>query len=219
MDADLESQIDENTNNHSHQSPRTVDQNYLFGEEFKFDDNDNLGTKEFEGLDDEEVFALMAGDEEFNKPMMKSPLDITEPPVRREQKPKAEPQERKRPEEIRKRAEPEESKPSIKKTLHDLQKATRPRFEPGLDKTALKKTTEKPPQSGDEEAEAIDTNDLQRKKEKIVTPTLGEIYAAQHQYAKAIGVYEILRKKEPDNELYKQKIEYLQKKLEESQAG
>lgn len=57
-----------------------------------------------------------------------------------------------------------------------------------------------------------------RKKEKIVTPTLGEIYAAQQQYAKAIGVYEILRKKDPNNEIYKKKIEYLQKKLEESQS-
>jgi len=102
--------------------------------------------------------------------------------------------------------------------LHDLQTETRPRFEPPLDKTALKKPLEKPPESEAEDEETIDTNDLQRKKEKIVTPTLGEIYAAQHQYAKAIGVYEILRKKEPDNELYKQKIEYLQKKLEESQS-
>ncbi|MBN2012855.1 tetratricopeptide repeat protein [candidate division KSB1 bacterium] len=53
-------------------------------------------------------------------------------------------------------------------------------------------------------------------KEKIVTPTLGEIYAAQHQYAKAIGVYEILRKSDPDNSFYEEKINYLKKKLEES---
>ncbi len=56
-----------------------------------------------------------------------------------------------------------------------------------------------------------------RPKEKIVTPTLGEIYAAQHQYAKAIGVYEILRKNDPDNSFYEEKIAYLKKKLEESQ--
>ncbi|HEX9973107.1 MAG TPA: tetratricopeptide repeat protein [bacterium] len=61
-----------------------------------------------------------------------------------------------------------------------------------------------------------DPGDSDKRKEKIVTPTLGEIYAAQQQYAKAIGVYEILRKKDPDNELYRQKIEYLQKKLDES---
>jgi len=59
---------------------------------------------------------------------------------------------------------------------------------------------------------------LERKKEKIVTSTLGEIYAAQHQYAKAIGVYEILRRKDPENVLYQQKIEYLQNKLLESQS-
>jgi len=57
----------------------------------------------------------------------------------------------------------------------------------------------------------------EKKKEKIVTPTLGEIYAAQHQYSKAINVYELLMKKEPDNETYKQKIEYLYKKKEESE--
>lgn len=55
-----------------------------------------------------------------------------------------------------------------------------------------------------------------RKKEKIVTPTLGEIYAAQGQYAKAIGVFEILRKKEPTNPIFIEKIKYLKKKLEEA---
>jgi len=54
-------------------------------------------------------------------------------------------------------------------------------------------------------------------KEKIVTPTLGEIYAAQHQYAKAIGVYEILKKNNPNNPIYQQKIDYLKRRLEESQ--
>ncbi|MBN1350477.1 tetratricopeptide repeat protein [candidate division KSB1 bacterium] len=55
-----------------------------------------------------------------------------------------------------------------------------------------------------------------RKREKIVTPTLGEIYAAQGQYAKAIGVFEILKKKEPNNQAYIDKISYLKRKLEES---
>lgn len=52
--------------------------------------------------------------------------------------------------------------------------------------------------------------------EKIVTPTLGEIYAAQGQYAKAISVFELLLKKHPDNEVFFQKIEILKRKLEES---
>ncbi|NIR48389.1 tetratricopeptide repeat protein, partial [candidate division KSB1 bacterium] len=47
-------------------------------------------------------------------------------------------------------------------------------------------------------------------------PTLGEIYAAQGQYAKAIDVFELLLKKHPDNESYAKKIEMLKKKLEES---
>ena len=52
----------------------------------------------------------------------------------------------------------------------------------------------------------------------IVTPTLGEIYAAQGQYAKAIGVFEVLREKEPDNPEWPKKIEMLKKKLAESQS-
>ena len=52
-------------------------------------------------------------------------------------------------------------------------------------------------------------------KDKFVTPTLGEIYAAQGQYAKAINVFELLQEKQPDNEYYKTKLEYLKKKLDE----
>ena len=54
-------------------------------------------------------------------------------------------------------------------------------------------------------------------REKIVTPTLGEIYAAQGQYAKAIGVFELLSRKEPNNKLYREKIDYLKKRLQETQ--
>jgi tetratricopeptide (TPR) repeat protein len=41
-----------------------------------------------------------------------------------------------------------------------------------------------------------------RTKEKFVTPTLGEIYAAQGQYEKAIDVFEMLSKRHPENEWY-----------------
>ncbi|HHM24085.1 MAG TPA: tetratricopeptide repeat protein [Bacteroidetes bacterium] len=58
-----------------------------------------------------------------------------------------------------------------------------------------------------------------RRKEPIVTSTLGEIYAAQGHFAKAISVYEILLRKDPDNEVYKLKIEQLKKKLEEQEKG
>jgi tetratricopeptide (TPR) repeat protein len=54
-------------------------------------------------------------------------------------------------------------------------------------------------------------------REKIVTPTLGEIYAAQGQYAKAIGVFELLSKKDPNNRNYRDKIDYLKKRLQETQ--
>lgn len=60
---------------------------------------------------------------------------------------------------------------------------------------------------------------VKRKKnrgDKIVTPTLGEIYAAQGQYAKAIDVFETLLKKHPDNDFYLKKIALLERKLAEA---
>ena len=49
--------------------------------------------------------------------------------------------------------------------------------------------------------------------DKIVTTTLGEIYAAQGQLSKAIYVFETLLKKHPENKAYKQKISFLKHKL------
>jgi len=51
--------------------------------------------------------------------------------------------------------------------------------------------------------------------DKIVTPTLGEIYAAQGQYSKAIDVFENLLKKHPENGFYLKKIDHLKQKLAE----
>lgn len=53
-------------------------------------------------------------------------------------------------------------------------------------------------------------------KDKIVTPTLGEIYAAQGQYAKAINVFELLLSKSPDDQDFAGKIEQLKEKLAEA---
>lgn len=52
--------------------------------------------------------------------------------------------------------------------------------------------------------------------QKIVTPTLGEIYAAQGQYSKAISVFETLLKKHPERKEYEAKINELKKKLNDS---
>ena len=52
--------------------------------------------------------------------------------------------------------------------------------------------------------------------DKIVTPTLGEIYATQGQYTKAIDVFETLLKKHPENDFYLKKINHLKKKLAEA---
>ena len=56
------------------------------------------------------------------------------------------------------------------------------------------------------------------KKDPIVTATLGEIYAAQGHFSKAIGVYEILLRKDPANEHYKTKVEDLKKRMEEEES-
>jgi tetratricopeptide (TPR) repeat protein len=53
-------------------------------------------------------------------------------------------------------------------------------------------------------------------REKIVTPTLGEIYTAQGQYAKAINVFELLLTKNPENKNFAKKIEQLKQKLAEA---
>lgn len=214
VDEETESKSLEDLDQSVNKGTVAEDQNYLYGEEFKFEETDENDNKEFDGLDDEEVFALITGDEEFNKPKLKSPLDISRPSARKEPRPQGESSEKKVAEVVPQRNEPALN-PPLKKALYEMQQETRPRFEPSLGKAALEQEQEDKPPEG---SQMSDMNNLQRKKEKIVTPTLGEIYAAQHQYAKAISVYEILRKKEPDNALYIQKIEYLQKKLEESQS-
>ncbi len=86
--------------------------------------------------------------------------------------------------------------------------------EPEAEKPAEEENIPEPPQS----TEAYDIQEEKKDTAAIVTPTLGEIYAAQGHYAKAIGVYEILLKKDPQNEAYREKIQYLKKKLAEQAA-
>ncbi len=75
--------------------------------------------------------------------------------------------------------------------------------------------TQKVEETKKQEQKDEDTNQ-KTSGDKIITPTLGEIYAAQGQYSKAIHVFETLLKKHPDKQEYLQKIELLKKKLEES---
>ncbi len=53
----------------------------------------------------------------------------------------------------------------------------------------------------------------EEKGEKIISPTLGEIYKAQGQYAKAIRIYETLLKKNPSEKRYQEQINELKQKL------
>lgn len=78
--------------------------------------------------------------------------------------------------------------------------------------------TQAEPPVDDMDALVNSKNRAEKPKEKFVTPTLGEIYAAQGQYAKAINVFELLLKKNPENEWYKTKLDYLRKKLQEDRS-
>jgi len=84
------------------------------------------------------------------------------------------------------------------------------------------KTVKTPDPIPSEEPDSSESYEYQKSKKtvkeppaKLVTPTLGEIYISQGQFAKALGVYQLLFKNNPENQIYKQKIEYLKKKLEE----
>ena len=72
-----------------------------------------------------------------------------------------------------------------------------------------------PEQDEEVEEPVVEEAGESTRKEPFVTATLGEIYAAQGHYGKAIGVYEILLRKDPDNQHYKAKIKELAGKMED----
>lgn len=76
----------------------------------------------------------------------------------------------------------------------------------------------RPSAASERESQKTPQQSIKGKKsgERIVTPTLGEIYAAQGQYNKAIEVFETLLKKHPDNEFYLDKLDDLKQKLEDA---
>jgi len=115
---------------------------------------------------------------------------------------------------------------SFLSTLDDMDEAEEPisfdsqLLNPSADSEIAEQTDES---ALDFPAEEMDTpinarSRSEKPKEKFVTPTLGEIYAAQGQYAKAISVFELLLKKNPENEWYKTKLEYLKKKNQEEKS-
>lgn len=69
----------------------------------------------------------------------------------------------------------------------------------------------------EESSEEKSSEKIREKPAKIiVTPTLGEIYAAQGQYKKAIAVFEELLKQNPNEKKYQEKIAELKRNLENS---
>ncbi|MBN1465406.1 tetratricopeptide repeat protein [candidate division KSB1 bacterium] len=73
----------------------------------------------------------------------------------------------------------------------------------------------KEPPPAKESSHIRDKGPVNKQRGKFITPTLGEIYAAQGQYAKAISVFETLIKNDPENDTYQLKLDYLKKKLAE----
>ena len=82
-----------------------------------------------------------------------------------------------------------------------------------------------PPPSTDQEMKSVEQkqpadkpqgNEL--KESKLVSPTLGEIYAAQGEYTKAIKVYQTLLDKNPNDPSYQDKIKELQRKIEDKKT-
>ncbi len=115
---------------------------------------------------------------------------------------------------------------SFLSTLDDMDEADEPisfdsqLLNPSADSEIVEQTDDS---ALDFPADEVDTpinarSRTEKPKEKFVTPTLGEIYAAQGQYAKAISVFELLLKKNPENEWYKTKLEYLKKKNQEEKS-
>ncbi|MBN2410948.1 hypothetical protein JXQ31_04595 [candidate division KSB1 bacterium] len=117
--------------------------------------------------------------------------------------------------------EPEAHKAIYDDILEDTAAATAEQKEsqqPEPEETEFPDLTPEQPEVEKKESQAVRTEPepSTSPKDKFVTPTLGEIYAAQGQYAKAINVFELLQEKQPDNEYYKTKLEYLKKKLDET---
>jgi tetratricopeptide (TPR) repeat protein len=117
--------------------------------------------------------------------------------------------------------EPPDSEPTAEEIPFRLEPSRPAPPMPGIQSrrggTTIGATTVESGKSLEPAAPARSAGSSPGEREKIVTPTLGEIYAAQGQFAKAIGVFELLLRKEPNNRAYRDKIEYLKKRLEETE--
>jgi cellulose synthase operon protein C len=120
--------------------------------------------------------------------------------------------EKKEPEPFLAPAEPEPAKPvPWFKTDRQTASKTPPPEPSGPPRRAAVPAPPVPP-----EAPAVPRGDDRPPEPKIVTSTLGEIYAAQGQFEKAIEVYEALLEKSPKETRYKDKIADLRKRLKEA---
>ncbi|NQT25414.1 tetratricopeptide repeat protein [candidate division KSB1 bacterium] len=113
--------------------------------------------------------------------------------------------------------EPVVAKPETKeKPLEPETSATPLPVEAQVPKAEATQPAETQTQETDDASEEnIEPTEIEEKSTpKIVTPTLGEIYAAQGQYDKALVVFEELLEQNPNEQRYKDKIAELKRNLE-----
>ena len=85
------------------------------------------------------------------------------------------------------------------------------------DVTSSEENEEAVTEKSDKQSEEKQTaGDSKPASSKMVSPTLGEIYAAQGQYEKAIKVFETLLERNPGENKYEEKIKELNEKLKNS---
>ena len=116
---------------------------------------------------------------------------------------------------------PEEETAEITETAQDTIETAAVNLdspEPEAENTVQPELTTEQETTETEKPENTQSESAQTKSPKIISPTLGEIYAAQGQFKKAIQVYETLLGKNPSEaEKYNQKIKELKKKMEEAE--
>jgi len=116
---------------------------------------------------------------------------------------------------------PEEESAEITETAQDtieIAAVNLDSHEPEAENTVQPDLTTEQETTETEKPENTQSESAQTKSPKIISPTLGEIYAAQGQFKKAIQVYETLLGKNPSEaEKYNQKINELKKKMEEAE--
>ncbi len=176
------------------------------------EDESVVGEEEF-SFDFEEEETEGGDDQRMSPSIQKGKKEISDTPASNEKEPSAEEMKKGVEEEhvdSSKSEKETEDKPKSEELRGsaDVQSSEKHETEKSLEPTEKK--------SVQEETKIKDKKDGGKDKEqKIISPTLGEIYKAQGQYAKAIRIYETLLKKSPQEKRYQDEIDQLKQKLKD----